>query len=1013
MDLLGTARIFLLMLAMIAFFYLARRLKGILLPALILIGTGFGLIMLDLIVRALFGGGFLFDTLGPRTSPLIGTVVGYIGQIAGVLLLLLGFYRINRVVVDITERQRLEEEGRIMGEALAESEGRYRRFFDDDLSGNFISTPEGRILVCNPSFANIFGYESPEEVLSADANSFYENPEARRRYLQVLTQKRKLVNFREKLWKRDGSAVYITSTINGEFNEDGELVQIQGYVIDETERVRAEQTMRESVEQLRKVFEEGPVGMTLFNLDGEILRANDAFSQMIGYSEPELKTLSLRGITHPDDLLKDELSAQRLLSGGITSYRTEKRYITKSGDIIWALATKSLVRESGGTPLHGIGIFEDISARKRGEEELERSLSLLRATLESTADGILVVNDQGHIVSFNQKFLDMWRIPESVIASGDDSRALSFVMQQLADPEEFIQKVQSLYAQPEAESYDAIRFKDGRVFERYSKPQKISGKTVGRVWSFRDLTEREQSAERLRRSEEEYHALFEDSKDAVFISTPDGRFVDINQAGVELFGFPTKADLMRVNIGRDLYVNSADRVRSQELLAKHGYLKDYEVIARRLDGRKLVLLETTTAVRNERGHVVAYRGILRDVTEQKRLEAQLLQAQKMESIGTLAGGIAHDFNNILAIVLGYVANLDQPDLDRQKFAHILGSIKKALARGTGLTRQLLTFARKTGGVTETVAVNETVYELSKLLAETFPKTIKFEVELGEDVPTVLAESSQFQQTVLNLCLNARDAIEERARRDDKEGILTIITERVSGEEMRKRFSKADEPQYVGISVIDTGIGMDETVKSRMFEPFFSTKAPGKGTGLGLAVVYGVVKALRGFIDVESSPGIGTTVRLYFPARVVTEQIPFAQAETGSPFGNGEIIMLVEDEEMLLDLLQTLLEDHGYRVLVARDGQQALDVYKLHQHEVSVVLSDMGLPKLGGWEVFQRLKKLNPNVKCILASGFFDPDLRDQMISEGAKDFVEKPYIPHHILSRIREIIDRTKPENHN
>jgi CheY-like chemotaxis protein len=199
----------------------------------------------------------------------------------------------------------------------------------------------------------------------------------------------------------------------------------------------------------------------------------------------------------------------------------------------------------------------------------------------------------------------------------------------------------------------------------------------------------------------------------------------------------------------------------------------------------------------------------------------------------------------------------------------------------------------------------------------------------------------------------------------------------------------------------------------MFEPFFSTKSPGKGTGLGLAVVYGVVKALRGFIDVESSPGIGTTVRLYFPARVVTGQIPFAQAETGSPSGNGEIIMLVEDEEMLLDLLQTLLEDHGYRVLVARDGQQALDVYKLHQHEVSVVLSDMGLPKLGGWEVFQRLKKLNPNVKCILASGFFDPDLRDQMISEGAKDFVEKPYIPHHILSRIREIIDRTKPENHN
>ncbi|MEK6755069.1 MAG: PAS domain S-box protein, partial [Bacteroidota bacterium] len=559
MEWLGIGRVLLLMLAMIAFFYLARRLKGILLPALVLIGTGFGLIMLDLIVRSLLGSGFLFDIVGPRTSPLVGTAIGYIGQIVGIFLLMLGFYRVNRVVVDMTERQRLEEERRIMGEALAESERRYRRFFEEDVSGNFISTPEGRILVCNSSFARIFGYDSPEEVLSSDANSFYENPEARKRYLELLSQKRKLVNYREQLRKKDGSPVYVTTNINTEFSETGELVQIQGYVIDETERVRAEQTMHESIEQLRKVFEEGPVGMMLFNLDWEVLRANDAFCQMIAYAEEELRTLSLRGITHPDDLSKDDASAQRLLSGGITNYRTEKRYITKTGDIIWGLATMSLVRESDGTPLYGIGIIEDITARKKGEEELERSLSLLRATLESTADGILVVNEQGRIVSYNQKFLDMWRIPESVAATGDDNKALSYVLNQLENPDAFLEKVRSLYQQPEAESYDAIRFKDGRVFERYSKPQKIGGKTVGRGWSFRDVTERERSDERLKQSEEKYRALFEESKDAVFISTPDGRFLDINQAGVEMFGFPTKGDLLRVNIGRDLYVKSADR----------------------------------------------------------------------------------------------------------------------------------------------------------------------------------------------------------------------------------------------------------------------------------------------------------------------------------------------------------------------------------------------------------------------------------------------------------------------
>ena len=1007
MEFLGIARIILLILAIIAFFYLARRLKGILLPALILIGTGFGLIMLDLILRSIFGAGFLFESLSKQTPPLIGTTVSFIGQIAGIILLLLGFYHVNRVVVDITERQRMEDERRIIGEALAESERRYRRFFEEDLSGNFISTPEGRILVCNPSFARIFGYDSPAELQGLSVSAFHESPRERMTILELLKQKRRLINYKQKGHRKDGTPVYITSNIHGEFNEVDELVRIQGYVVDETERVRAEQSLRESTEQLRKVFEEGPVGMTVFNLNWDVIRANEAFCRMVGYSEDELKTIALRGLTHPDDAEMDEAQIRELLSGEIPSHRSERRYITKSGDIIWGLVTMSVVHEGDGTPLYGIGIIEDITARKKGEQELEQSLSLLRATLESTADGILVVNDRGRIVVHNQKFVDMWGIPESAFSSRDDRQVLFMVLEQLEDPDGFVQNINGLLAQPESEVFDTIRFKDGRVYERYSKPQKIGGKTVGRVLSFRNVTRREQAEERLRQSEEKYRTLFEESKDAVFFSTPDGRFMDINQAGVELFGYPTKADLLKVDIGRDLYVNAADRAKSKELLEKYGFLKDHETIVRRLDGRKVILLETTTAVRDAQGNVVAYRGILRDVTEQKRLESQLLQAQKMESIGTLAGGIAHDFNNVLAIILGYAAKLEHPAKDQEKFAHYVESIKKAASRGTGLIRQLLTFARRTSGIAETVKVNDTMFELSKLLAETFPKTIKLEVDLNKDVPTVLADSTQFQQAVLNLCLNARDAIEERARRDDKEGILRITTETICGEELKKRFPKAEERDYVGISVIDTGIGMDEVTKTRMFEPFFTTKAAGKGTGLGLSMVYGVVKAMRGFIDVESARGSGTSVRLFLPAGAATEEIPAALPDLDAPVGRGETVLLVEDEEMLLDLLQTLLEEHGYNILVARDGEEAIDVYTAHQDTISVVLSDMGLPKLGGWEVFQRLRKLNPDIKCVLASGFFDPDLKAEMISEGAKDFVEKPYIPNLILSRIRDVIDRS------
>jgi len=1006
MELLGIARLLLLILAMIAFFYLARHLKGIMKPALVLIGTGFGLIMIDLVLRSFFGNGFLFESLSVHTSPFFGGMIGYIGQIVGLILLLFGFYRVNRVIVDLTDRQQLEDERRLITEALAASESRYRRFFQEDLSGNFISTPEGKILACNPSFAEIFGYDSPEEIVSVDANLLYESPQAREEYIQTLRQKRRLVNHREKMKRRDGGDIYLTVNINGEFDEDDGLVQIQGYVIDETERVKAQQSLRASVEQFRVVFEESPVGMTLVNLDMEIIRANKAFCSMIRYSEEEIKEISIRGFTHPEDLTKDLPNLRRLLKGEISGYQVEKRYIAKTGEVIWGLVTTSVVREGDGPPLYGIRIIEDITARKKGERDLERSLSLLRATLDSTADGILVVDRQGRIVSHNKRFREMWRIPDSILETGEDQKALQFVLEQLEDPEGFLRKVQELYGQAEMESYDWIRFKDGRVFERYSKPQMIGGETVGRVWSFRDVTDRELADARLRLSEEKYRTLFEQSKDVVFISTPDGKFLDINQAGVDLFGFPSKEELLKVNIGRDLYVDPMNRRRSTELLAKYGYLKDHESLVRRADGKRLLVLETTTAVPDEHGKIVAYRGILRDVTEQRRLEEHLRQAQKMESIGTLAGGIAHDFNNILGIIQGYLASLEEPILDREKLSHNLDAIRRTVARGTGLVGQLLAFARPAGAQLENVDVNETISDLSRLVSDTFPESVHFDLQMGKNVPHVLADSSQLQQTILNLCLNARDAILEGLDSERSEGVLSIETGVVLGSEIIGRFPGASHDRYVTISVTDTGTGMSDATKSRIFEPFFTTKGPGKGTGLGLAVVYGIVSTHRGFIEVESAPGSGTSMRLFLPATLGSPETTAASsAEETTPQGFGETILLVEDEETLLNLLQTLLEENGYRVLIAKDGQEAMDVFRDHQAEISLVLSDMGLPKLGGWEVLQKMKEVDPRVKCILASGYLDPDLKLEMIKDGAVDFVQKPYVPHLILTRIRSTID--------
>lgn len=1004
MNLHVLVRAIILLLSALAFVYVAIKVKRALFPALITIGAGFALFLLDTLLDPMFGGPLSYGGEPGSLRSLISVFLGYAIPIIALALLLYGFYRVNREMIRLSENQRKEEEERRISYALAQSEKRYREFFEEDLSGNFISTPGGKILACNPAFARIFGYASAAEMINTDASVLYEGQRAFENVIQLIREHRRLNVYQMTMRRQDESRIYVVANMNGEFDEQDQLVQIQGFVLDETERVKVEQTLRNSVEQFRQVFEKGPVGMMLVTLGGDIIKVNTAFCSMVGYSEGELRKVTIDGITHRDDVGKDVERQAMLAAGEIASYRTEKRFLTHSGELIWALVTVSVVREADGAALYGVRIIEDITARKRGEEELEKSLSVLRATLEATTDGMLVVDQKRQVVNYNQRFVEMWKIPRDLLVALDEVPIDDYLAGQLENGDRFKEIVQSAYDQPEVESYDVLRHLDTRVVELYSRPQRISGKTLGRVWSFRDVTVRVKSEEERRASEEKYRVLFEESKDVVFISTPDGRFLDINSAGVELFGYDSKEELLKVDIGREIYIDPAERERSGRILAEKGYLKDHLARARKKDGTPLILLETTTAVRDRNGNVQTFRGILRDITEQHRLEEQLRQAQRLESVGTLAGGIAHDFNNILSIALGYLSRLDQIGDPPDVRARTIESIRRALGRGAGLVQQLLTFARKTSGAPEAVQVNDVVQDLVALLAETFPATIHFDLQLAADLPLLLADQGQVQQAIMNLCINSRDAMLEPQRGGTTGGALTIVTQIITGSELSKRFPAASESQYVLVRVADTGIGMSEETKKRIFEPFFTTKLPGKGTGIGLSVVYGIVDSHHGFIDVETSPDAGTSISLYFPVLPVAEPIPPAEGTVEPQRGSGEIILLVEDEEMLLDLLQLFLEEHGYRILTARDGVEAVEIYEKHASEISVVLSDMGLPKLGGWEAFRRMKEINPAVCCILASGFFDPDLRSDMIKEGALDFVQKPYVPNVILSHINAAI---------
>jgi two-component system, cell cycle sensor histidine kinase and response regulator CckA len=398
--------------------------------------------------------------------------------------------------------------------------------------------------------------------------------------------------------------------------------------------------------------------------------------------------------------------------------------------------------------------------------------------------------------------------------------------------------------------------------------------------------------------------------------------------------------------------------------------------------------------------------LIRTIAQRERLHEELLQAQKMESIGTLAGGIAHDFNNLLNVILGYASLLEQSATSNQISAGV-DVIKETVTRGSSLVRQLLAMARKSETQFERSEINGLLQGLQALLQETFPKTIDVFVRLEPNLPALMADPNQLHQAMLNLCLNSRDAMPEG-------GELLLKTGTISGIELRKHFQEARADQYVRISVTDTGHGLDKAIKNRVFEPFFTTKSQGQGSGLGLSVVYGIVTNHSGFIDMASEPGRGTTFDIYLPVPSdAAALIPAAEAreekKTDPTAGNGATILFVEDETHQLNLMQKHLAAEGHRVLTAKDGGEAVQTYLRHKQEIDLVVLDLGLPKLNGWEAYKMMKGADPNVKAIFATGFISPEIEAHLQTEDSSAVITKPYSPAEMHKKITTVLQKSTP----
>ncbi len=410
---------------------------------------------------------------------------------------------------------------------------------------------------------------------------------------------------------------------------------------------------------------------------------------------------------------------------------------------------------------------------------------------------------------------------------------------------------------------------------------------------------------------------------------------------------------------------------------------------------------TISPIRNPDGIITNFLAVKDDITEKRKLEQQLTQAQKMESIGTLAGGIAHDFNNILTIISGYaslIGALHQDESDTQKNVQM---ITTAVDRGAGIVRQILTFARKTEARPKLVEVNAVVKELSSLLRDTFPKIITVALNLEKALPRIVIDGTQLHQMLLNLCVNARDAMEDG-------GTLTIGTQLAGFRDLEPKFPECKQVPYVQINVCDTGVGMSNAITQRIFEPFFTTKEIGKGTGLGLSVVYGIVKTHGGYIDVESTPGKGSAFRVYLPVQdeSITDHDQAGKTSLTSLGGN-ETILLVEDEDGLRHMLKASLNKYGYTVLEAKDGIEAVEVFRKSAATVDLLFTDIGLPGLDGFSVIKQIRSLKPAIKVLACSGFLNPELRVSLAKQSITEFLQKPFLPEQVLERVRHVLSET------
>ena len=763
------------------------------------------------------------------------------------------------------------------------------------------------------------------------------------------------------------------------------------YIRDITRRKRAEQEAL----WLAAVVASSRDAIISKDLNGRIMSWNRGAEEMYGYSPEEAVGRHISMLAPPDRPDEIETILNKLRNGEEVK-RLETVRISKNGRRLDVLLTVSPVRDVNGAVTGASVLAHDITAEKMAQEALRKANE---TSIYSSPVPIIAADVQGRVTIWNPAAEKVFGWSEKEVIGRPvptipfDEKASALRMHQRLLSGETLTGIE-VRRQRRDGSTIIISLSGSSLWDENSRIKGIIGFHT-------DITDRKNAEEALRRAEEKYRGIVENAVEGIYQATPDGKYISANPALARMFGFDTSKELVatRNDIGQQEYIDPEVRAAFIQSIEERDVVRNFEYEAKRRDGRQIWLTTSAHAVRDANGCLLYYEGTVQDITERRELEQQLRQMQKIEAIGRMAGGVAHDVNNILMAISSYAELLGKKSVDDATRRYV-GEIVTAVNRGSALTKGLLTFSRKQILSPTVLDLNTIVLQQLEMLKRLIPENIELRFVPSASGARVKADPSQMEQIIMNLVINARDAMPEGG------GTVVIETNCVTPSATKDlREDDTGVRNYIQLSVTDNGCGMDAETKSHLFEPFYTTKEQGKGTGLGLATVFGIVQQSSGQIVIQSELKQGTSVRVYFP-RVEEGVEATSHRESSVSVTGSETILLVEDEAAVLESTAEYLIEHGYTVLKAANGLQGLRVAKQHRKPIHLLLSDLVMPQMSGRDLSEKIVVEHPETRTIFMSGYSKNLLSD--MHEANPDYVllQKPFQLNVLGKCIRRTLDR-------